>query len=203
MPASKFVSNRSRRKRIRNSNPISEPAFPMLDDTDIRFVDTRVYYLRMNHQPLFRTDTGYPVRLQELSKPIDVQYYLELYQGVGLRCNWLDRLVISPNELRELINRNEVSIYLIFHEEDPCGFVEFERHCDHLEILYFGLLPEYIGKGIGSACLKKAIDTAWSLNPEWIELNTCDLDSNRALELYTNVGFELYTVKTETRRAFQ
>lgn len=175
----------------------------MLEDSDTQLKETRVSYLRMNQRPDFKTNTGYRIRVQELSKPIDAQYYLELYQGVGLRCNWLDRLVISKEELSRLINRENVSIYLLFHEDDPCGFVEFERFYEHIEILYFGLLPEYVGKGIGSACLKKAIETAWSFNPEWIELNTCDLDSNRALELYTNAGFELYTVRIENRRVFQ
>ena len=203
MPAKKLVSTRPRRRKSRIPIPLSEPVHSMLDDSDIRFKETRVYYLRMNHRPQFRTDTAYPITVEELAKPIDVHYYLELYQSVGLRCNWLDRLVIPFEELRELINREEASIFLIFHDDDPCGFVEFERKPGYIEILYFGLLPEFIGKGIGAACLKKVIETAWSYNPEWIELNTCELDSNRALDLYTNAGFEVYTVRNERRRIFQ
>jgi GNAT superfamily N-acetyltransferase len=203
MSTKKLVSTRPRRRKIRDPSSLSEPVFPMLDDTDIRYIETRVHYLRMNYRPNFGAETESLIDIQELSKPIDTQYYLELYQTVGLSCNWVDRLVISDDELHDLINGDNINIFIIFYEDDPCGFVEFEREPGYVEMLYFGLFPEFIGKGIGAFCLRKAVETAWSYGPEWIQLNTCELDSDRALELYLNAGFELYTTRMETRRRFQ
>ncbi len=172
----------------------------MLDDSDVKFTDTQVHYLRMNHHPDYRPEKHYPLEMQLLAKPVDVRYYLELYQGVGLSFDWVDRLVISEEELLRLINREEVEIFVFLYDENPCGYVEFVREIDKVELLYFGLFPEYSGRGLGAPCLKMAVEQAWSYEPEWISLNTCDLDSERALSIYTRVGFQEYTTKIERRR---
>ena len=51
-------------------------------------------------------------------------------------------------------------------------------------------------------CLKKAVEIAWSFDPQWIEVNTCELDSENARHLYEKVGFEHYTTRIEMRRTF-
>lgn len=173
----------------------------MLDDSDIKFIETQVHYLRMNTRPFYRKDKHYPLEMQQISKPVDPRYYLELYQGVGLSFDWVDRLVITENQLEQLINRKEVEIFVFLYDDHPCGYVEFLKGVDFVELLYFGLFPEYSGKGLGAPCLRMAVEQAWNYEPEWVELNTCDLDSERALSIYSKVGFEAYTTRVEKRRA--
>ena len=43
------------------------------------------------------------------------------------------------------------------------GYYELRRDKDGgVEIAYFGLLPEFIGRGLGGALLTSAIEEAWS-----------------------------------------
>jgi len=66
--------------------------------------------------------------------------------------------------------------------------------------LYFGLTKNFIGKGYGKILLSKTIEKAWSFNPDWIQLNTCDLDHPNALNTYKSLGFEEYKSVVETKK---
>jgi GNAT superfamily N-acetyltransferase len=172
----------------------------MFEDSDIQLVETQVYYLRMNERPNYEPCSDKHVSLSKLTRPVDPKYYLELYQGVGLRYSWLDRLLMPELQLERVINEENNHIYLMFAQDDPCGFMEIQVEVTRAEIMYFGLFPEFLGKGLGAPCLKKAVTKAWDFDPEWLEINTCDLDSDRALNLYMKVGFDLYNERTERRR---
>jgi GNAT superfamily N-acetyltransferase len=58
-----------------------------------------------------------------------------------------------------------------------------------VEIAYFGLLPDFIGRGWGKYLLTRAAGAAWSLNPTRIWLHTCTLDHPAALPNYIKRGF--------------
>ena len=60
------------------------------------------------------------------------------------------------------------------------------------EIAYFGLVPEFVGKGFGKLLLEDCIDKAWELAETRIWLHTCTLDSPSALPNYLNRGFEIF-----------
>jgi len=175
----------------------------MFDDHDIRMVDSEVSYLRMNHSVAYRDSWDHSLEIVPLVKPIDPNYYLELYQSVGLNCSWLDRMFLSEAELTRQINSPDTSIFLFFSSDDPCGYVEFVMRTNYLEILYFGLFTEFLGKGHGIPFLKMALNEAWKMEPDWIELNTCDLDDSRAIDLYLRVGFEVYNRVIEKRRVIE
>jgi GNAT superfamily N-acetyltransferase len=59
-----------------------------------------------------------------------------------------------------------------------------------VELAYFGLVPECIGRGLGGWLLDVAIDRAWSMRGTrrlWV--HTCSLDHPRALGQYERAGF--------------
>jgi GNAT superfamily N-acetyltransferase len=79
----------------------------------------------------------------------------------------------------------------------PAGFVELDRRReDEVEIAYFGLLPEFIGRGLGRYLLAWSIDKAFALAPEGIShrlwVHTCNHDHPEALALYQRAGFDVY-----------
>ena len=83
----------------------------------------------------------------------------------------------------------------------PAGYFELKR-CDDgsVEIAYFGLLPDFVGKGLGKYLLVRAIEEAWALAPSRVWLHTCTLDHPAALPNYLARGFkatktERYTVE--------
>ena len=67
-----------------------------------------------------------------------------------------------------------------------------------VEIAYFGLLPEFIGRGLGGALLTSAIDEAWrtssSVSRVWV--HTCTLDHPGALGNYQARGMVIYKEET-------
>ena len=78
----------------------------------------------------------------------------------------------------------------------PAGYFELEAQGgSEVELAYFGLLPTFIGRGLGSELLATAIERAWQLEPNRVWLHTCSLDHPRALETYQSHGFRPY--KTE------
>jgi GNAT superfamily N-acetyltransferase len=71
--------------------------------------------------------------------------------------------------------------------------VELDRRVDgEVEIAYFGLMPDYIGRGLGPALLGWALERAWSYRPRRVWLHTCSLDHPKALAVYRRAGFEVY-----------
>jgi len=64
---------------------------------------------------------------------------------------------------------------------------------------YFGLVPEAMGRGLGSFLLQTAVHMAWD-RPDVarVTINTNSLDHPRALPLYQKVGF--VPVRRETQR---
>ena len=135
-----------------------------------------------------------------LPKPVAVNEYRKYYYGVGEQWFWLDRMVMPDELLYEKINAENVDIFIFYVNNEPAGYAEFIIEEKYVEILYFGLMPAFIGKGFGKYFLQWAIAKAWSYQPQWIQLNTCTLDHPNALPVYKSVGFKITGTKTEKRK---
>ena len=87
---------------------------------------------------------------------------------------------------------------LLSFEGEPAGIVAYDPHPgDEVEIKSFGLLPEFIGKGLGGYALTLGIERAWELFPpvSRVWLHTSSFDHPNALPNYHRRGFR--TFKTE------
>jgi GNAT superfamily N-acetyltransferase len=91
-----------------------------------------------------------------------------------------------------------LSFWLLSFEGEPAGIV----CCDlqpggEAQIVTFGLLPEFVGQGLGGFALTLAVRQAWALAPSVnrVWLHTSTLDHPRALPNYHRRGFR--TFKTE------
>ena len=56
----------------------------------------------------------------------------------------------------------------------------------------FGLMPEFLGQGLGRYFLQWTIDRAWSYSPRRFWLHTCTKDHPAALPNYLKAGFAIY-----------
>ncbi len=84
----------------------------------------------------------------------------------------------------------------------PAGELDTAAHDDgrHAEIACFGLLPRYIGRGLGGQLLARGVAQAWTLHVRFPELpsvtrvwvHTCALDGPHALANYQARGFRIY-----------
>jgi prephenate dehydrogenase len=130
--------------------------------------------------------------------------YRFLYREVGRPWHWIDRLPWPDDRIRAHVNRPEIEIWLLAQHGVPAGFLELERGPDgSVEIVYFGLLPDFIGRRVGRPFLAAALDRAWQGGTTRVWLHTCTLDHPRALQNYVSGGFrvvreEAYTARLET-----
>ncbi len=121
------------------------------------------------------------------------QAYRDLYNGVGASWLWYERSDISDRELEVCIRAPDVSIFALYDQDELAGYTEMRRHpSSEIQILYFGLLPDSIGKGLGGCFLDWTVREAFSQGIERLWVHTCSLDHPRALDSYKRVGFVPY-----------
>lgn len=123
---------------------------------------------------------------------VDLARYRRLYELVGGPWHWIDRNAWSDERLAGYLARDSVSVWELLVDDVSAGYFELERHFedDTVEIAYFGLAPDFIGKGLGKALLTRAAEEAWKLGPTRVWLHTCTLDSPHALPNYKARGFD-------------
>ena len=124
-------------------------------------------------------------------------FYRFLYAEVGRFYHWIDRLPWTDEQIRSHLERPEITLWVMYFQGSPAGYFELEKHNDgSTEIAYFGLLPEFIGLGLGKHLLSVAVEQAWSDGANRVWLHTCTLDDVAALPNYIKRGFQPF--KTET-----
>jgi|SRR5579871_866143 len=120
-----------------------------------------------------------------------------LYTAVGGAWYWIDRLAWTYPQWQDYLNRPELETWIGYVEGNPAGYFELERQPEeNVEIAYFGLLPQFIGKGFGGRLLTRAIARAWEGNARRVWVHTCTLDGPTALPNYLARGFRIYREET-------
>lgn len=126
--------------------------------------------------------------------------YRELFAAVGGEWGWSGRLILHEEELRTVIHARTTEINLLRCGGQTAGFAELDRSAaGRVEISYFGLLPAFIGRGLGGFFLDWAARRAWEGSTERVWLHTCEYDHPRALAAYLKAGFSIVAEKTETQ----
>jgi GNAT superfamily N-acetyltransferase len=98
------------------------------------------------------------------------------------------------------IDQPGLETWVAYLEEDAIGYFELDPQSGRgVEIAYFGLLPPFIGRGLGGVLLTEAVDRGWEIQTERVWVHTCTLDHPQALANYLARGFEIY--HRETHRA--
>lgn len=132
-----------------------------------------------------------------------------LYAAVGGDWHWTDRLPWSLAQWAEWLARPGSETWVSWINGTPAGYVELaaETHdgATHAEIAYFGLLPRFIGRGLGGQLLTEGVRNAWTLSDRFAELprvarvwvHTCTLDGPHALQNYIARGFQIYDTTEE------
>lgn len=168
----------------------------------MRFIETpaTVNYLESRIRPKPIKQIRQESKFEKYPQPISIETYRKLYFGVGEKWHWLDRMVMPDEELASLINAPNNEIFLFSINGMTAGFAEFVKEEKFTEIAYFGLLPDFVGKGWGHYFLQLVIQQAWSYQPEWIQLNTCSLDHPNALGVYQKAGFNIVRTEIQQRK---
>jgi GNAT superfamily N-acetyltransferase len=134
----------------------------------------------------------------------DVAFYRFLYAAIGKHWRWYDRLSYSDEELETLLAAPGTSVHVLYVDGSPAGYIEMVQHPEgpsrryhSTEVVYFGLRPSYIGRGLGKHLLSHGIAYAWNKGTQRLWAHTCNLDGPYALENYVKRGFKVYRVDKE------
>ena len=116
-----------------------------------------------------------------------------LYTAVGFDWYWYVRRTWDYAQWRAYLDRPELETWVAYVTGTPAGYFELEgQEGGNVELAYFGLLPPFIGKGLGAALLAEAIRRAWDMGARRVWVHTCDLDHPQALVNYQARGFQVF-----------
>ncbi|GAA1570671.1 MULTISPECIES: GNAT family N-acetyltransferase [Dermacoccus] len=159
--------------------------------------------LEMTTRPELAATLPDGVRI-DLAEHLTPEFARYLYAVVGGPWTWTDRLAWSREQWLEDLGVPGTETWVAYADGAPAGYVQIQptkddQHPASVEIRYFGLVEEAIGRGIGRALLEHGIASAWSLGKRhdglsatsrvWV--HTCDLDGPAALPNYEKRGFTL------------
>ncbi len=154
-------------------------------------VEVTVTYLEMLRPPTDPLPAAPPgVEVRHLVAP-SPEEYLRLYDLVGHDWYWVDRHRMPAAALRELLEDPRVEVHVLYVDGQEAGYAELDRaEPGEVRLMYFGLAPGFIGRGLGRWFLAWAVRRAWSHEPRRVWVDTCTLDHPRALRTYEAAGFK-------------
>jgi ribosomal protein S18 acetylase RimI-like enzyme len=128
--------------------------------------------------------------------PPDPSLWRYLYSEVGRQYRWFDRLPWTEEEARRYLEDPSISLWVLDVQGVIAGYFELHREADGaVEIVYFGLLPAFTGRGLGGHLLTEAAERAWASGATRVWLHTCTFDHPNAIPNYVSRGFTVF--KTE------
>lgn len=160
-------------------------------------LSTVITYLEMKERPTrvpAPAPAGRKLALIRAEKPT-VSFSRYLYDAVGRQWWWYERKQLSDESLAATIHNERFETFVLYVHGTPAGYFELDRREPHVvELAYYGLMPEFIGQGLGRYLIDQAVELAWGGPPIpgrlWV--NTCDMDHPKALSHYQRAGFVPY-----------
>lgn len=137
------------------------------------------------------------VKKVEIPTPVINHFF---FVNVGRPWRWYSRLNWTLNDWKNLVEKESISTWIGYLKGSPFGYIELDHQGASVEVAFFGLLPQYIGMGLGGFLLSEAIRLAWMLGPKRVWVHTCTLDHRYALDNYQARGFSIYKKETATER---
>jgi hypothetical protein len=89
-------------------------------------------------------------------KERDWRFNRDLYLAVGQMWSWNDKRVWSDEQWKEYGLAPELRTFAAYYDNALAGYYELRRDDEGgVEIAYFGLLPEFIGRGLGGPLINQ------------------------------------------------
>lgn len=123
-----------------------------------------------------------------------------LYRSVGGDWFWAVRINWSYEDWHKWLTQHGLRTWVLYVAGTPAGYFELRSHSDNdIEIEHFGLIPRFVGEGLGGYLLTEAIETAWAIGGQRVWLHTCTHDHPNALKNYLARGMRLFHEETESK----
>jgi len=157
-------------------------------------LDDVITYLEMRERPTTPRIPAPPAKLALMQvENCTVSFYRHLYETVGTPWLWYERRLTADAALGAEIGKPTTEIFVLSVGGVPAGYFELDTAPpQETELRYFGLIPEFIGRGFGPFLLRAAIDRAWERAISRLWVHTRTFDHPRALGYYQRAGFVVY-----------
>lgn len=179
-------------------------------------LETTITYLQMLERPNYPAPAWPDDCLMLQCKRPSTSFYRYLYGEVGGAYLWTDRKKMSEEELEFVLGDPGLELWVLYCSGHPAGYFELTREPEEdigdvsysfdpesipqdresVKIAYFGLLPAFLGLGLGKWLLQQAVHRAWEIpGCRRVWLHTCNHDHPAALPNYLKGGFAIYDVQ--------
>lgn len=137
--------------------------------------------------------TGRTVALVR-AKHFPLHFYRYLYDHVGSPYLWWERREMDDEQLASIVQDERVELHVLQVDGAPAGFAELDRRIPgEVELAYLGLVPEYLGQGLGRFLTGRAVELAWRDDDvHRVVVHACSIDHPRALLVYQQIGFAAF-----------
>lgn len=152
------------------------------------------YYLELTDPAAFRParrqfDDATLTRVDPPAGAVNRSFYTE----IGGDWHWIDRLAWSDEQWQGYLDAGDIETWVLHSGGRRAGYIELQQQPGaNVEVVYLGLLGEFIGRGLGSFLLSGAVRRGFELGARRVWLHTCTLDDPRALAFYQSHGLRLY-----------
>lgn len=168
------------------NRPLGEGLHPLAQG----MVANVVTYLEMTRplppRPVPASASG--ARLAPLAN--DVARYRTIFRRIGERWMWVARLEMPDSQLAAHLADADVAVFAVVAGDRDCGLLEMDFRTDgEAELVYFGLVDEALGRGLGRWLMEQALVLAWRRSIRRFWLHTCTLDHPGAVAFYRRSGF--------------
>ncbi|GJD50445.1 hypothetical protein OPKNFCMD_3184 [Methylobacterium crusticola] len=123
----------------------------------------------------------------------DLARYRALYARVGAPWLWFGRARLDDAALGAVLGDPDVAALALVEGGRDVGLLELDwRRPGEAELVYFGLAPGAIGRGLGRRLMDEALRRAFARPIGRLWVHTCTLDHPGAVAFYERSGFRAY-----------
>ena len=150
---------------------------------------------REEFNPRYLDDPAVVVREVDVPNPSINHFF---FTEVGLPFRWYSRLRWTYRDWEEYVRAPENRTWIGSLSGSPFGYLELQSRRETTEIMFFGILRQFIGQGLGAHLLSHAIERAWAIEgPSNVYVHTCTQDHPAALGNYLARGFRVVKEEIE------
>jgi GNAT superfamily N-acetyltransferase len=124
-------------------------------------------------------------------------FWRHLYTEVGREYHWIDRLSWTDAAIAAYLADPAIELWILRSNGGAAGYFELRGDAEGgMEVAYLGLLPAFVGRGLGKFLLTRAVERAWARGASRVWLHTSSLDHPSALPNYLARGFRIWKQET-------
>jgi ribosomal protein S18 acetylase RimI-like enzyme len=128
----------------------------------------------------------------------DAARYQALFRAVGERWLWAGNIAKTQTQIAGMLDAPSWETWAVAGQPGDLGLLQIEYTAERgAELVYFGVVPEAIGQGLGRWLMELAMARAFSRPAHRLWLHTCNFDHPDALAFYRRAGFQIYATGFE------